>query len=246
MPEVIITENNLENSSITVITKKNIEDIWQEQIKNIRDEIQSQISDDTMRRVILREVTNVDSHFKNDLPTLKSLLSQVNCDKTKNDAAYAITIDRIIHFFIVCKLVDAFTVAPNNSSNKFSVNQKNHWIFNAAKMNQMSLDTHIGAIADFISSRDSCEISNGSAFICQLLSNGSLNCDQCSNGELNIQPKLSKILPNFFNSKRGVAINDEARKNDFFELEKRHRIQFKCGNCVTNLFDLTNAQKVLK
>lgn len=244
MPTTLIG-NTIKDSNLNIYTNKSLDAIWDEQINVVRDDIQHSISDDTLRRTVLREITNVDNHFRNDLSILESLLSQVNCDKAKNDAARAITIDKIIHFFIVSKLVDASTIAPSDSSNKFSVNQKSNWIFNAAKMSQMSLDTHIGAIADFISSRNDCEIANGSAFICQLLNNGSLNCDQCSNGELNVQSKLSKILPNFFNSQRGVAINDEARKNDFFELEKHHQIQFKCGNCVTNLFDLPNATKVL-
>ena len=246
MPAVTIRENTITNSDITIYTTKDLVELWEEQIESVREEIQNEISNDRIRRVILSELTETNRYVLEDLSILKSLLSQVNCDKKKSDAAHSLSIDRIIHFFIVSRLVDSYSSQPNHVTNKFSVEGKNNWLFNASKTSYMSLDTHIGAIADFIASHESCEISNGSIFICQLLSNGSLNCDRCQTGELNVQSKLSKILPNFFSNKRGVAINDESRKNDFFELQKQRNMQFRCGNCVTNIFDIDNATKILK
>jgi len=244
MPATLIG-NTITESNLNIYTNKSLDAIWDEQINVVRDDIQHSITDDTLRRNMLLELNNIDAHLQANISILQPLVLQVNCEITKNDSAHAITIDRIIHFCIVGKLVDNHALLPKEDSNKSIIGERDYWLFNAAKTSPLSLGTHIGAIADFIASRNSCEISNGSAFICQLLNNGSLNCDHCLNGELNIQSKLSKILPNFFNSKRGVAINDEARKNDFFELEKQHQIQFKCGNCVTNLFDLANAKKIL-
>lgn len=240
-----LTGNTITNSNLNIYTNKSLVQIWDEQIHVVRDDIQNSITNDTLRRNMLSELNNIDVHIKANISILQPLVLQINCEIRKADSAHAITMDRIIHFCIIGKLVDNQALLPRDDSNKSQIGQNDYWLFNAAKTTPLSLGTHIGAIADFIASRNSCEISNGSAFICQLLNNGSLNCNQCTNGELNVQSKLSKILSNFFNTKRGVAINDEARKNDFFELEKHHQIQFKCGNCVTNLFDLPNATKVL-
>lgn len=245
MPEVIISNNDLDNSTINVSTRRTLKEIWDDQIVDIRADLQSSFtSDNTLRRNMLNSLNEIQEHILDDAE-LKNLLQQINCDINKNEVSNSISINKIIHFYIIGKLIDNITSLPCKNNNKLVIKEIDTWLFNSAKINEVSLGMQIGAIADFITTNKKYNISNGVAFICQLMNNGGLSCSSCQTGELNIKSKLLKILPDFFSKQTGVVFDKESQAKDFFTLQKNNNLKFKCGNCVTNFHNLDNARKII-
>ena len=242
MPSVI--GNTITDSEVTIVTLKTINDLYNEQISTIQQEIES-IVNTTERRNLLRELNNIKSHITADLADLNVLLNQINCQKLQNDTSQSITLSKTIHLFILAKLFDESCILPTSNSNKLIVNNTSTWLFNSAMNAPVSLGMHIGHIADFLETNNNCDINNGVCFISSLLHNGGLNCSTCSHGKLEIIGKMKRILPDFFDIKGTVHIDEDERQVDFFNLQKNKKIEFKCGNCVTNIFDIDNAKEKL-
>lgn len=245
MPGTEFNENIIINSDVTINATKSLKDIWDEQIIEIREDIKDNILDVVERRAMLNSLVDIDEHIEENLDSLKEVLPQVNCNILKNDASIAISISQIVYLYIIGNLFKNTSFYLDEKAFKITINSKNHWLFNTAKSSPKKLDTHIGTIAEFLCSSKKCKISSGIAFISQLVNNGSLNCESCTSGKLEIEEDLSKIIPDYTNKYRGVAISDEDRRRDFFDLQTTHNLEFKCGNCVTNLSDISNAKKIL-
>jgi hypothetical protein len=245
MSPVNMTGNTITDSTVTISTTKTLQEIWSEQITSIRSEIQTNfINDVRLRREMLCSLHEIEAHFTQN-EEINSLLKQINCDIKKNEVANGITISRIVHFYIVGKVIDNAISLPNRENNKLTIKSLDTWLFNSANSSDISIGMHIGSIADFITSNQKLNISNGIAFICQLLNNGGLNCQHCRDGELNVDNKLKKILPNFLNKNPGVRLDNKQQYDDFFNLQTKQEIKFVCGNCMTNINNLENAKKIL-
>ncbi|CAA6807069.1 MAG: Unknown protein [uncultured Campylobacterales bacterium] len=244
MTEVIISDNDLDHSTINVSTRRTLKEIWDEQIVDIRTDLQSNFtSDTTLRRNMLNSLNEIQEHILDDID-VNNLLQQINCDIDKNEVSNGISINKIIHFYIIGKIVDNITSLPHKNNNKVTIKKIDNWLFNSAKTSEVSLGMQIGSIADFITTNQIYNISNGTVFICQLMNNGGLTCNSCQTGELNIQNKLSKILSSFFSKNTGIIFDEESQANDFMNLKKSNNLNFKCGNCVTNFNNLNNAKKI--
>lgn len=124
------------------------------------------------------------------------------------------------------------------------VDSYNSWLFNVSRSDR-DLNFHIGKIAEYIVVNKSILKDNDGIFFISSLKNfGGLNCDTCTNGLLaNVNNRVNKVVTDFTDTTSKDILN--AIPN-FMQLRPEQKIDFKCGQCVSNIHEYENAKKLFK
>lgn len=227
----------------TVNQEKTLDQLFTESVNEIRSGVQAHFSNDVQtRQSILGILNRVEIYFQDNSPVLAALIAQVSCRKDiKPEVKYNFLV-LLINFMVSTTYHNESALLPELPELATRTSTKKCWAFSAAATTSLGLDHHLGAVADYIASDPSGHIKDGDCFIFKLLT----NCTNCNDGKLlssnGIEKGLAGILLNFF---KGNKLKSQSQNNDFFSLEARHKVNFKCGECLCNITRLDDSRGVI-
>lgn len=218
--------------------------LFEDSIKSIKEEI-ALIHDVPVETLFNQSLNQISDYFKSNLDLLLEILKQIDCEMETNKKNRHEKYSSLYKFFTFLVFSKSYTkdfVFPTFEQIYTIVNSYKLWIFNSSKCDK-NLDFHIGQIARYLSLNNHIKIDNGVCFITALIDNGGLSCTSCIDGHLvNVTQQVNKIITNFTNPSSQNTLEGHF---DFMDLQEGHQIDFKCGQCISNIAQHANAKKII-
>ncbi len=237
-------KNSLVLNNVEYIKDLEFIEAFERAIEDIQSEI-NHIQISTTKLELLASLQEIKKYFKTKLSLLYKILLQVQ--GSKDDIKHRFdgfdSLYKLLVYFIIFKTSSSF-IFPSSSNLHVYVDSYNSWLFNVSRSDR-DLNFHIGKIAEYIVVNKSILKDNDGIFFISSLKNfGGLNCDTCTNGLLaNVNNRVNKVVTDFTDTTSKDILN--AIPN-FMQLRPEQKIDFKCGQCVSNIHEYENAKKLFK
>ncbi|QDF29160.1 SMEK domain-containing protein [Halarcobacter anaerophilus] len=218
---------------------------FEDAITSIEFEIK-EISNVSIKTKLNKSLVVTKEYFMCNLDLLLDILKQIDCETAthvKNIHDKNQSLVKFISFNILSKYYSSESFAfPTNKNMELRIKDYKAWLFNSPRVIK-PLEYHIGKIAEYISIQSNCQIDNGICYLTSLKNNGGINCDKCIDGLLgNVVQQVDRIVTDFTNSD---STNTLRHHFDFMELKSEQKIEFKCGECISNISEYENAKKII-
>jgi hypothetical protein len=239
---------NLEQGSLEKILKLFVIDetflnSYEKLIISIEKQI-NEIQDIQIQVILNKSLVTVREYFKCNLDLLFEIMKQIDCEtinNKKNDTEKYTTMMNYLVFLILTTTYSSNTKYPKHEYSSVLIDSYKSWIFNSS-IKHMSLDHHIGKIALYISLQTKTSIDDGICYITSLRNNGGLSCQNCTDGLLaNTTDSINKIVIDFTDADSIDLLKDNT---NFMDLKKGQKIDFKCGECISNIDEHMKAKKI--
>lgn len=215
-------------------------DLYQEVITAIEEDIRS-LDDIRIETKLNTSLNTVKNHFKCHLDVLQSILEQIDCKLKRNMHDKYASMYKFMSFLVLANEFKTITM-PSINDEKLIVDAYLAWMFSVSR-NETSLEFHIGEIARYLSNGNSQKIIEGTCFLTSLLDNGGLNCKTCIDGVLgNITNKINEVVTDFTDHESQNILKDHF---DFMDIKQGQKLEFKCGQCISNISRHENAKKII-
>ncbi|XOB60863.1 S1 family peptidase [Campylobacterota bacterium DY0563] len=237
-------DNGLFLNNIEYIKDLEFIEVFENAIKDIQDEINSMPA--SVNKInLISSINDVQKYFKTKLLILHKILLQVQCVKSaiKHRFDAFDSLYKLLVYFTIFKNASASFTFPTESNLHIYVDSYNGWLFNVSR-NERDLDFHIGKIAEYIAGSESnYKDKDATFFISSLKNHGGLDCNTCTSGLLvNVDRKVNKIVTDFTDASSKDILNAIP---DYMQLRPEQKVDFKCGQCVSNIHEYENAKKII-
>ncbi|MGB6327490.1 MAG: SMEK domain-containing protein [Halarcobacter sp.] len=217
---------------------------FEDAITSIECEIE-EISNVPIKTKLNKILVKSKKYFMSNLDLLLDVLKQIDCETNthkKNPYEKYQSLVKFLSFNILSQYSTNSFKFPTNSNIHLYINNYKSWLFNSSRMIK-PLEYHIGKIAEYISLQSNSQIDNGICYLSSLKDKGGMSCDTCIDGFLgNVVPKIDGIVTDFTNSDSTDVLQHHF---DFMELKAPQKVEFKCGECISNISDYENAKKII-
>lgn len=249
--DLLVTLDNLEdNEKIEKIFKlfkvdETLINSFENAITSIECEIK-EISDVPIKTNLNTMLVKTKKYFMSNLDLLLDILKQIDCETNthkKNIYEKNQSLVKFLSFNILSQYSTNSFEFPTNTNIHLYINNYKSWLFNSPRTIK-PLEYHIGKIAEYMSLQSNSQIDNGVCYLSSLKDKGGMSCDTCINGLLgNVVYKIDQIVTDFTNSD---STNVLQHHFDFMELKAEQKVEFKCGECISNISDYENAKKIIQ